>query len=228
MQRNTESTGPAAEGSAAGTDAPTTAGRTATRRVPVWVFVVAGVVLVALAGTAALLLSNRGGEMPPAEAEVITLPVPTPTIEPMDREAGTAFYDALPSTVLDFVVSGSGDAGELAALGALESYRLEYTDGTETVVLLAGQWATAAEAEVARAASSQVPAPADDAAETSATDPLEADSGDVTVGGTVVGTYTMETTEGDDGVLTWSNDTVVLQLSGPAAGLRDLYAGFPL
>ncbi|WP_372593701.1 hypothetical protein [Actinotalea sp.] len=250
MQQSTEESGLVAGSATAGapeepptgTGTPPTGARPAgvrprrasRRRVPVWVFIAVGVLLVGLAGTSALMMSNRGGG-PVPEAEVVTLPVPTPTIDPIARAEGSAFYEALPSTVLDFVLADSADATELVTAGALEGYLLEYTDGSATVALLAGQWESAEQAETARAALSgssvedeagtASPEPSDGASSDGTPD---AESGDVTVDGVVVGTYTMETSADGDGVLTWSNDTVVLQLSGPADELHDLYAAFPL
>ena len=190
----------------------------AARRIPVWLYIVVGVLLVALAGTAALVLSNRGGSMAQPEAEVVTLPVPTPTVDPIAREEGTAFAAALPSTVLAFAMSESAPTTELDALGPLEAYRLAYTDGSSTLGLLAAQWATPEEAttayETLLAAS-----PDADAAPT---------TGEVEVDGSGVGSYTMATLADGSGVLTWSNGTAVLQLSGPADELMAVYSGFTL
>ena len=204
-----------AETSESGAGRPVKA--TGARRVPVWLYIAAGVLLVALAGTTALMLSNRGGAMVP-EAEVVTLPVPTPTVDPIARETGTAFYEALPSTVLAFALDESAAAPELGAVGALEGYRLGYTDGATTLGLLAGQWATA---EAATSAYTTLVESAGESAEA-------ATSGDVEVDGTAVGTFTMATGADGAGVLTWSNGTAVLQLSGPAAALEDVYTAFPL
>ena len=203
--------------------------RSAGRRVPVWLYIVVGVVLVALAGTVALVLSNGGGGLVP-EAEVVTLPVPSPTVEAIPRESGTAFYEALPSTVLAYAMSASVAAPELSTLGALEGYQIGYTDGSTTVTLLAGQWETTEAATAAYAAVSTAgdasPSPAPSASPSAASDaPV---SGDVTVSGSVVGAWSLTAGADGSGILTWSNGTVVLQLSGPAAALRDVYAAFPL
>ncbi len=197
------------------------------RRVPVWLYIVVGVLLVALTGTLALVLSNRGGAVVP-EAEVVTLPVPSPTVAAIAREPGTAFYDALPSTVLAYAMSASDAAAELGTLGALEGYRIGYSDGSATVTLLAGQWPTA---EAATAAYASLSSAGDAATAPSASPSATADSptsGDVTASGTVVGAWSMTAGADGSGVLTWSNGTAVLQLSGPAAALRDVYAAFPL
>ncbi len=119
------------------------------RRVPVWVWIVIGALVVAGAAVVALLLVNRGGAVEP-EAAVVTLPVPTATVEPIERDAGSAFYESLPSTVLDFALSSSEDDSDMMAIGALEAYRLTYTTGSDEVVLQAGQWASSEDAEAAR------------------------------------------------------------------------------
>ena len=197
------------------------------RRVPVWVFIVVGVLLVGAGTVTALLMSNRGGTMAP-EAEVVTLPVPTASIDPIERSEGTAFYEALPSTVLAFALSDSADAPALLELGALEAYELAYSDGEDSVVVLAGQWPTDEAATAAFEKMSGTAAdPADD--ETTASPTTDAaDGGDVTVDGAVVGTWTMTVDPDGAGELTWSNGTAVLQLSGQADGLRDVYSAFPL
>ncbi len=208
--------------------------RKARRRVPMWVYVAVGVLVVALALVTALVLSNRGGSVVP-EAEVVTLPVPTPTVSAITRETGTAFYDALPSTVLAYAMDESTAAPELGTLGAYEGYRLGYTDGSSTVTLLAGQWEDAAKATAAYAALSGTGAgatasatPSADASATPSATSAATTSGDVTAGGAVVGSWSMTTNADGTGVLTWSNSTVVLQLSGPAGALHDLYEAFPL
>lgn len=188
------------------------------RRPPLWLWIAAGVLAVGVAAVVALLLGNRGGG-PVPEAEVVTLPVPTPTVSAMERESGTPFYDALPSDVLAFALSASADSPEMLAAGALEGYRMDYTDGTQQVVLLAGQWPTAEEADAAYTAmlASVVP-------EGSTPD----DTGAVEVDGTQVGSYSMITSEDGTSTVLWSNGTAVMELTGPADAVPDLYTAFPL
>lgn len=188
------------------------------RQPPLWLWIAAGTLAVGLATVLALLLGNRGGG-PVPEAEVVTLPVPTPTVSAIAREAGTTFYDALPSEVLTFALSASADSPEMVAAGALEGYQLEYTDGTRQVVLRAGQWPTADEADAAYAALLASIAP-----EGATPD----DSGAVEVDGTEVGSYAMVTHEDGTGTVVWSNGTAVMELEGPADALPDLYTAFPL
>ncbi len=188
------------------------------RQPPLWLWIAAGVLAVGLATVIALLLGNRGGG-PVPEAEVVTLPVPTPTVSAIARDAGTPFYDALPSDVLAFALSASAESPEMLGAGALEGYRLDYTDGTQQVVLRAGQWPTSDEADAAYSAMLASIAP-----EGATPD----DSGAVQVDGTQVGSYAMVTREDGTGTVLWSNGTAVMELDGPADALPDLYTAFPL
>ena len=213
----------------------------ARHRPPIWLWVVAGVLLVGVAAVAALLMSLRGGG-PAPEAEVITLPPPSPTVEPLGREGGTAFFDALPSTSAAFALSATADAPTLVQAGALEGYTLQYTDGQQEVSVLAGQWPTEAEAEAAyqpmadaAAAGAAAPAPSETAtasatgAESSTAAPAEpVEEGAVKVAGTEVGRYTLALHADGSATMVWRNGTVALQADGPAAAVRDLYAGFAL
>lgn len=220
-------------------------------RPPVWVWVVAGVLAVGLAATAALLLSNRGGG-PEPEAEVITLPLPTPTVEAITREPGTAFYDALPATAAAFALAGTGEAPTMLAAGALEAYRLDYTDGAATVTALAGQWPDADEATAAMTAllaPIQAAAPTAEPTEDATDEPTEAATtgaatdeptgstatptplpteGTVEVDGQPVGSWVLVAGADGAGTLIWTNQTVVVQLDGPIDALRDVYAAFAL
>jgi hypothetical protein len=202
--------------------------------VPIWLLVAGGVLLVAIAAAVALAMNNRGGG-PVPEAEVVTLPVPTPTVEPIAREDGSAFYDALPSTVLAFALSESGEAPDLLAAGALEAWTVGYTDGAATLTVRAGQWATAEAATAAyqgmvAAAVAEAGATADagDAAEPSASASAEPEEGAVLVDGAEVGRYTLVPRADGSAAVVWSNGTAVLRGDGPLDALRDVYAAFPL
>ena len=201
--------------------------------------------LVGIAAVAALLMSNRGGG-PAPEAEVITLPPRTPTVAPVDREPGTDFFEALPSTSVAFALSATADAPDLVLAGALEAYTLEYTDGEQQVVVVAGQWpseddATAAYQAMADAAAATAAAPAppdgedadgagadgeQDGDESPAPQPLE--EGAVQVCGTEVGRYTIALHADGTATMVWRNGTVVLRADGPAAAVRELYTGYAL
>ena len=113
------------------------------RRPPLWLLILIGVVVVGGIVAAVLLLTGQD-EPEVLPAETITLPVPTPTIDPIQREAGTPFFDALPSTVLQFALTETGESEDMLVGGALEGYRLVYSDGgAATLTVLAGQWADA-------------------------------------------------------------------------------------
>lgn len=201
---------------------PRPGGATQRRRPPLWLIAVAGVLVAGLGVAAVLVLSNRGGGIVP-EAEVITLPVPTPTIEPIVREPVTAFADALPSTVLQYALTELGAEPTVLAAGALEGFRLVYSDGgTVTLVATTGQWATVEAATTAAAAmvAAQVAAAGVDA------DPVQ--EGPVLVEGTEVGRYTLVPRADGTGTITWTNQSVVIQVDGPAGTLLDVHTAFTL
>lgn len=194
----------------------------ARRRPPLWILAVAGVLVAGLGVVAVLALSNRGGGIVP-EAEVITLPVPSPTIEPMVREPATAFADALPSSVLQYALTELGADPTVLAGGALEGYHLVYSDGgAVTLVATTGQWATVESATTAAAAmvAAQV------AAAGEAAEPVQ--EGPVLVDGTEVGRYSLVPRADGTGTITWTNQSVVIQLDGPADALLDVHTAFAL
>ncbi|MDO8121813.1 hypothetical protein Q6346_10870 [Isoptericola sp. b490] len=205
------------------------------RQPPIWLWVVAGVLLVGVATTIGLLLGNRGGG-PVPEAEVVTLPVPTPTVSPIARDTGTPFYDALPSTVLAFALSGTGQDEGMVNDGALEAYRLQYTDGSATLTLLAGQWPTTDEAAaeyqtLAQQLAAEASASAQPGAEPSAgstASPAGPEEGAVLADGQEVGRFTYAPHADGSATIVWSNQSAVLRLDGPSDVLRDVYAAFPL
>lgn len=114
-------------------------------RRPLWVLL--GVAGVAVVLAVVLLVTN--GRQPPEAAptldpEIVTLPVPTPTVAPADLPAGTTFFEALPRTVLQYAVTAAADAPEPLQAGALEAYVLEFDDGGGSgFTLTASQWRTA-------------------------------------------------------------------------------------
>lgn len=237
---------PAGHGSGRGRGGGAGGGRPGRRRPPVWLLVVIGLVVVG-AVVAAILLLTRDEADPPAdvpEAETVTLPVPTPTVEPIAREAGTAFQDSIPSVVLDHVVKEIGEHEPLLLAGAIEAWRFTYTDGATDAVLYAGQFRDAAAAEAAFdqvLAANPVPAPADDAAEpTEPAEPTEGatatpaepapepEQGVVEVDGQQVGRFFFLPREDGTASLWWTNTTVLLHLDGTPKAVRDLYAAFPL
>lgn len=105
------------------------------------VLVVVGVVV------AVLLVVNRPeapeAPEPAPEAETVTLPVPTPTIEPVALpEGASAFLQSMPQEVLAFALAEVAEEPGLLTEGAVEAYRLVYGDGAQQIVATAGQWRT--------------------------------------------------------------------------------------
>lgn len=227
MSDRTPGAGPgrADDDASGGPQSPARHGSSTSRRRPAWVWVLGVVVLVAAVAAVVLVLGNRGGADPVVaqQPQVVTLPVPSPTIEPIEREDGTAFYDALPSTVLDYALTDSAEEPELLADGALEGYRLVYGDGgTREVVVQAGQWETAAEVDEAFDA---ITAAVKAATGSSEDAPGELEEGAVEANGEQVGRYLLLPRESSETVW-WTNGTVLLRADG--ASVRDVYAAFPL
>ncbi|QJW37691.1 hypothetical protein [Cellulosimicrobium protaetiae] len=155
----------------------------------------------------------------PAPTVTVTADAPTPTLEPAARTGTTAFALALPDTVLDLVLRSDSATDAWTAARALEAYELVYADGegadATTVTVVAGQWPTTAEAEAA-------------AADLVAAAGEPTDSGDVEVGGEVAGTYAVSPAADGQATVTWRNGTAVLQASGPADAVADVYEAYPL
>ncbi|GEN80975.1 hypothetical protein [Actinotalea fermentans] len=222
------------------------------RRPPLWLLIVIGVVVVGGIVAAVLLLTGQDEpEAPPAAT--VTLPVPTPTIDPIQREPGTPFFDALPSTVLQYVLTETGESEDLLLGGALEGYRLVYSDGgATTLTVLAGQWADATgpqarldgvlaqvTGEVGEVPEAGAAGTADDAEEpaededgataTPTEEPLPSpEQGPVQVDGQDVGRYVFLPRADGTGTLWWTNTTVFVQLDGPWSALRDVFTAFSL
>jgi hypothetical protein len=227
---------------ARGDGPPTSGGR---RRPPLWLLIVIGLVVVGAIVAVILVLTNKSDTTETLPAVTVTLPVPTPTVDPIAREGGTAFQTALPSTVLAYALSEIVEYQPLLGVGAIEAWQLTYTDGAQNVVLYAGQFADAATADAAfeqvlaanpvdvapatDAAQTPTPTPTDDAATATPTEPaLTPAQGTVEVDGTQVGRYLFVPREDGTGSLWWTNTTVLLQLDGPATALQDIFAAFPL
>ena len=196
---------------------------TGRRKPPLWLLVGGGVLVVGLAVVAVLVLGNRGGPTPETPAaETVTLPVPTPTVDAVAREAGTAFSDALPSTVLSYALTELVQEPSVLTAGAVEGYRMAYSDGgSGALAAVAGQWATpeAAEAAYQGLVAQQTPLLGAD---------LEIEEGAAMVADAEVGRYTLVPRADGLGSVTWRNGTVVLQVDGPATVLADVFAAFPL
>jgi hypothetical protein len=181
---------------------------------------VAAGVLVLGGATAAVLGGALGGDPPAPEPDVVVLPSPTPTVAPVARQPVSPFVDALPATVLEFALTSLAEDRPLLLNGAHDAYRLDYSDGgTRTLTVLAAQWPTTEEAAAAYAAAvAAAGPPAQDGQPT---------TGDVVAGGSVTGAWTVTAPGDGTGTVTWSNGTAVLQLTGPADLVRDLYAAYP-
>jgi hypothetical protein len=174
------------------------------------------VVLGGIVGAGLGLLADRTAV---PTGEPVVLPSPTPTVAPVARTPVSAFADSLPATVLRYALTAQVEHPPLLAQGAVEGYRLDYSDGgTGTVTVLAGQWPTPEDAAAAYAAATAGAAPVDDG---------EPASGDVVVAGAVVGTWSVAAAADGAATVTWSNGTAVLQVLGPADVVRDVYAAYP-
>ncbi len=182
---------------------------------------------------------NRGGSPVAAVTSTTVLPSPTPTIAPAAREKGSAFLDALPSSVLQYAWASVAPDDAWRASGALEAYDVGYTDGgSGKVTVRAGQWRTAAEVSTVRTAlvtdlTSKAAAPSATSMPTASTGPTTStapasSTGDVTVAGATVGTWTIVPRADGSGTVVWSNGTTLFEVSAPAAELANLYAAFPL
>lgn len=199
--------------------------RATSRRIPgpPWlVWAVLGAVVVIAAVVAALLLLGGDDEpaASPAPTVTNTLPAPTPTTEPVDRGEGTALFTAMPGTVRQYVLTATGPGDALSAAGAIEAYTFTYSGALEEAdavyTVEVGQWATPEEAT---------------AAATALTAGLGtvSSTGDVLVDGAVAGTYSLVGTEGADPAhAVWTNGTLVLHASGPAADIENVYLAFGL
>ncbi len=227
------------------------------RRPPLWLLILIGVVVIG-AVVAVILLLTQEDEAEPIPAATVTLPVPTPTIDAIAREPGTPFFDALPSEVLQFALTEVGESQDLLLGGAIEGYRLVYSDGgADTLTVLAGQWRDTAgpqaRLDAVLAEVGEVPV-ASDLPEPEATEPAATDEGEdaedsedsetsptpteeplpspeqgpVEVDGQEVGRYVFVPREDGTGTIWWTNSTVFIQLDGPWTELRDVFTAYPL
>ena len=227
------------------------------RRPPLWLLILVGVLVVGAVVAVVLMLTNREQEQEALDPETITLPVPTATVDPIAREAGTAFQEALPSTVLAFALTEIVEHEPWLTAGAVEAWRLTYTDGAEGIVVYAGQWpdATGPEATfdqvlAANPADAEPAEPTEDTATEDAADEdaadedaeegadatataepapvLEREEGVVEVDGQQVGRFLFVPRPDGTGTIYWTNTTVFIQVDGPADVLRDVFAAYSL
>jgi flagellar basal body-associated protein FliL len=172
------------------------------------------VVIVLLAGGITYYFASKrsGGSVAgPTTTVTATAGVATPTIQPSPKESGTDFFNALPVAVGPYVYQGSVRNTDWAAAdGATEAYTVTYSDGTNTVTLIAGQWRTAALATAAQAklvtASPDATAPGDTANATPGT-ASDANSPVTDQAGAATG----PTAPTASATAMWVNDTAVFQ-----------------
>jgi hypothetical protein len=192
---------------------------------------VVGVLVLGGIVTAIVMTVHRGGSPAATVTSTTPLPSPTPTIAPAAREKGSAFLDALPSSVLQFAWGSVAPDDTWRASGALEAYDVVYTDGgSGKVTVRAGQWRTAAEVGTVRTAlvtdlTSKAAAPT--SGPTASAAPAGS-TGDVTVAGATVGTWTIVPRADGSGTVVWSNGTTLFEATAPTSELANLYAAFPL
>ena len=97
------------------------------RRTLMTVGLVVGVLVLGGIVAAIVMTMNRSGSPVAAVTSTTTLPSPTPTIAPAAREKGSAFLDALPSSVLRYAWASVSPDEAWRASGALEAYDVVYT-----------------------------------------------------------------------------------------------------
>lgn len=207
------------------------AARASTRRTiaasPVIIWSVVGAVVVVAAAVVGFLLlqgDDEGSQAAPSPVPTVThtLPAPTATTDPVARGEGSALFTALPGTVRQYVLT-SITPGDLAAqAGALETYDLSYAgalgDADAVYTVQVTQWATPEDATAAADALSASFAPA-------------SSTGEVQAGGAAVGAFSLfgeGTSTSETAHAVWTNGTVVLHASGPAADITNFYLAYSL
>jgi hypothetical protein len=175
-----------------------------------WALILAVVMMVA----AALLYffvvreKNAPPETPPTQTLTVRASAPTPKISPSPRESGTAFYERLPSVVGAYVLVGTAENAAWDELGAFDAYTLTYSDGEQTITLLAGQWRTDESADEAFSSLDGPEGwPGADLDLASKTCPEAADP---------------------DIKAIWVNRTAVFQVDAPAGGAAEFFCRMPM
>lgn len=192
---------------------------------PAWllpVAIVAGVVVVG--GIVAAIVASQGGDdaAAPAVTATVVAPSPTPTVAPAERPDPTAFTSALPASVMQYAFSTEAPADDWLAADALEAVTDTYTDGgTGTLVVDAGQFATAEQAD----AFAKTLLTGDGTTNVEAGLPA---AGEVTAGGEKVGTFVIQDAGDGTGVAVWTNGTSVFRLTTAVADVTNAYTAFPL
>ena len=209
-----------------------------------------GVVVLTVIGV--MIASSRGGSAAPAvalPASTVILPQPTPTVSPSPLPAdATAFLKAQPTKVLsDALVSAERDAA--ATSGAVESWRLGYSDGSSAAPLsvYAEQYAdepsakaaiglyldpavlaSATPAPTAAAASPGASATASASTSAAAVPPAAPETGPVTVAGQATGVYYFVQNSDKTETVVWVNGTALFVAKGPAGVMKAFFLAYPL
>ncbi|GAA2521813.1 hypothetical protein [Rarobacter incanus] len=196
------------------------------KRLPLW-----AIILIAIAGLAAIAaiviaIAASSKENSPGATVTVTAEAPVATAQPIERGEGSALFEAIPGLANQFALTAlTENATWTEQHKAIEAYDAAYAgtadgiDGVEITITI-GQWETAEDA--AQAAQALV----------SSALGAGAASTDVTVNGKVVGeVYTPEAGLAQDhtaATMIWTNDTVVVELAGPADQLQRIYEGYGL
>jgi len=207
---------------------------------PAWLLPAAiGAGVLVVAAVVIGVLVNRGGDAdadaPTPAASTVVAPLPTPAVQPAARTATTAFASALPTTVLQYALESSQDDAERLGAGALEAYSETFTDGDGgTVVVRAAQLETPQDATALLAAvTATLPAVSPDTGAPASTASADVEvelpqSGEVTVDGAAVGTFSVVDAGDGTGVAVWQNGTAVFQLTAPLVDVVDVYRAYGL
>ncbi len=191
-------------------------------RKPWWIWLIVAVAVLALVGIALMIWQSKNEPEEPVTPAAVTItnPVPTPAITAMDKEPGSAFYDLLPDTVLQYALVDSEATDTKRVRRSLESVTLTYSDGDDAeITVTATQWETKKEAVKQAKALDAKAAKAYSDAPLNKT-PVEVDEEKTGTAWQRLGA--------DEGQTTWTNGTSVLTAVGPAADLGDFYTAFPV
>ncbi|MGC0271950.1 hypothetical protein ACO0LV_03010 [Pseudactinotalea sp. Z1739] len=236
-----------------GTAGAGTGGTTAGRRVQkpgrgrvLLIVVIVALVVVAAIVTVLLIQNQRQSQAEPEVPDPVTttLPTPTPAGDPMEVSEDSQLVQALPTTVLDHVLTElAADQDAFAEHEALEGWFLTYSAPGSDIEVHVLQWESADEAA----------AHAEDVASgpEGLSDGEGRRSGDVAVQGESVGRYEIGVLAGEQqpaepstpaeddseplatpeplgpGMAVWRNGTVVFVATGDAGRLAQFYDNYP-
>lgn len=106
-----------------------------------------GIAVVILAGALLVLFLNRPAPDPivldPLPGQTHTVPAPTPALDPVARDTSTPLLAAIPDEVLQWAITSQEAEPALMTAGALEAYRIVYSDGVADLTLVLAQWRSA-------------------------------------------------------------------------------------